>query len=306
MTNQRHVFTLTYMRSAFQTTVCSLRRITSILKHWQVNGASGHQLRIAASVGAACANVFMVIEGAPLLLLWVLTLFFLGPILLVAGFTKPRAVSLIHYIWRHPIYFLTTTTIAISILIFALSALHVQQVSANVTNPAAGQPWRQGLTAQVWWEKPPSKEMEYGLADTAQIFGFAYERVQSFHDANLRVWFDSWAYQCKWLTTYAFVSLDPNPSSCGGQTGDIYVCKFTASFADRRLSDYSLVAHEAAHIFAAQPHFGDGLMAEGGGKYASRFTDEEFKAMRTRVNAFNTSTGPECTDPPQTPAERRR
>ena len=140
--------------------------------------------------------------------------------------------------------------------------------------------------------------MESGLADTAKALGITYERVQSVDHANLRVWLGSWAYLCKWLNAHAFVSLEPSPSSCGGQAGDIYVCRYTTPFADRQISDRAVIAHEAGHIFAAQPHFGNGLMAEGGGTDANWFTDEELGAMRARIKEFRVSTERECAAPP--------
>ena len=177
---------------------------------------------------------------------------------------------------------------------FNLTMLHVPHISANVTNPADGQPWRDALPAPVWWQTPPSQEMENGLSNTARLLGVQYKRVQSVHDANLRVWADSWAYKCKWITSHAFISLDSTPSPCGGQTGDIYFCRLTTPITVRKLSDYSIIAHEAAHIFAAQPHFGDGLMAKGGGKHAQWFTDEEVRTMRTRINNFRNSDDQKC------------
>ena len=134
--------------------------------------------------------------------------------------------------------------------------------------------------------------MENGFGETAETLGFSYERAQSIHDANFRIWFDSWAYGCKWLTAYGFSSLDATPSTFGSQTGDIYICKFTTPLTGRRPSDYSLMAHEAAHIFAAQPHFGNGLMMEGGGNGADRFTEKEVDTMCNKIAAFHSSIEP--------------
>ena len=133
--------------------------------------------------------------------------------------------------------------------------------------------------------------MEGGFDETAQNLGFTYEPVQSIHDDNFRIWFDSWAHHCKWLTAYAFVSLDPNPHTLGSQTGDVHLCKFTTPLTGRRPADYSIVAHEVAHIFAAQPRFGDGLMAEGGNG-AERFTEHELDTMRNKINVFRYSIEP--------------
>ena len=141
----------------------------------------------------------------------------------------------------------------------------------------------------MWWEIAPSQGMENGFVETAETLGFSHERAQSIHDANFRIWFDSWAYGCKWLTAYGFASLDATPSTFGSQTDDIYICKFTTPLTGRRPSDDSLMAHEAAHIFAAQPHVGNGLMAHGGGNGADQFTETEVESMRNKINAFHSS-----------------
>ena len=57
-------------------------------------------------------------------------------------------------------------------------------------------------------------------------------------------------------------------------------------------NDDSLMPHEAAHIFAAQPHVGNGLMAHGGGNGADRFTEIEVESMRNKINAFHSSIEP--------------
>ena len=230
--------------------------------------------------------------GTDLPYLCAIALIILGLILLFAKITKPRPISLVPYICLHPAYFFLSTTMVLSTLISVLSIFHASHIDANGTAPKDGQPWRRDLAARVWWGKAPSQEMENGFVYTAQTLGFSYERVQSIQDANFRIWFDSWAYQCKWLTTYAFVSLDPNPSTFGGQTGDISICKLTIQLTRRRPSDYSLMAHEAAHIFAAQPHFGNGLMGQGGGNGTDRFTDKEVETMRNKINASHSSIGP--------------
>ena len=76
--------------------------------------------------------------------------------------------------------------------------------------------------------------------------------------------------------------------------GDIYVCRFSTPFEDRPLADHSVISHEAGHIFAAQPHFGDGLMAPGGGGYAEWFTNGEVRTMRTRIKEIRESVKSEC------------
>ena len=146
----------------------------------------------------------------------------------------------------------------------------------------------------MWWDGEPTTDMEMGLAHTAEIFDLQYERVQSINDANFRVWLDSWAYKCKWPTTHAFVSLDPEPSTCGSQTGDIYICRFPSPLTPRSLPDYAVFAHESAHIFAAQPHFGEGLMGPHGGKHSTQFAYHEIEVMRDRIGAFNTSVKTLC------------
>ena len=277
------------MNTTFHKLASACGRMATTLRHWRFRTPVGY---VTASTAAVGTTALTVLGGAPVPLLCILAPIILFPTLLFAHFTKPRPVSLLGYIRLHPAYFFLTATVLLSTLISILSIFHASHIGANVTSPEDGLPWREGLTARVWWEKPTSRGMEDGFVETAQNLGFLYEPVQSIHDANFRIWFDSWEHHCKWLTAYAFVSLDPNPHTLGSQTADIHLCKFTTPLTGRRPADYSIVAHEVAHIFAAQPHFGDGLMSEGGGNGAERFTEHEIYTMRNMINVFRSSIEP--------------
>ena len=278
-----------------------MNRVITKLNSAQLRGTKGILLRITVLVVAICLNVLAILWAGDPRMAWIVA--FLGiTVTVIVLLVKNRWCQFpakIRSAWKNP-YFFTWLTIAVAVptLIGVPVALHIPHISANTTGPAEGKPWREGLAVRVWWQNPPNQEMEDGLVDTARKFRISYERVQSVDHANLRVWFKSWAHSCKWLRAYAFVSLEANPSSCGGHSADIYLCRLTTPFKDHELSDRTIIAHEAAHIFAAQPHFGDGLMAEGGGTYAHWFTAEEIKSMRDRINNFRTSVKPECADPP--------
>ena len=203
--------------------------------------------------------------------------------------------------WNNPyLLFWLTAFVIIPVLIGIPVAFHMKHIVANTTPIQEARPWREGLPAYGWWQKPPSHEMEQALIDTASTFGINYQRVHSPDDANLRIWLDSLALQCKWLTAQAYVSWEPQPHPCGSQAGEIHVCRFTTPFKDRQLSDRSIIAHEAGHIFAALTHFGDGLMAKGGGDHADWFTDDDIKKMRTHIKDFRDSVKDECQEPPPT------
>ena len=103
---------------------------------------------------------------------------------------------------------------------------------------------------------------------------------------------DSRVYDRKLLTPIAFASVDPETSPCGGRAGDIHSCAFTTSFSEPRVSHPAIIAHEAAHIFAAKPHCGDGRMAPRGGKYATWFTNQESQDMLDLGEQFRQSTPP--------------
>ncbi len=276
-------------------------RLTTKLSNTQMGGASGYLLRAAILVAAISLNILAILWfGAPQIT-WFIAGFGIIVTAVVLRATKrwKRFPGTIRGTWKNPYLFsYLAIVVAVPTLIGVPVAFHQKHVTANTTIPEEGRPWREGLPARVWWQESPTQEMESGLVDAAKALGINYERVQSVNQANLRVWLGSWAYKCKWLAAYAFVSLEPRPSACGGQTGDIYVCRYKTPFADRHISDRAVIAHEAGHIFAAQPHFGDGLMAEGGGTYAYWFTDEELEAMRTRISEFRGSTKSECADPP--------
>ena len=280
---------------------CARKGLTTKLNNAQFRGANGYLLRVAILVIAACLNVLAILWAGPPQITWFIAGLGIIITVIVLHMKKRwnRIPTTIRGAWKNPYVFsCLAIVVAIPTLIGAPVALHQKHVTANTTSPEEGLPWREGLPARVWWQNPPTQEMESGLTDTAKEFGITYEPVQFFDNANLRVWAGSWAYSCKWLNAYAFVSLDPNPSAYGSQTGDIYVCRYSTPFKDRQLSERTIIAHEVGHIFAGQPHFGNGLMALGGGTYADWFTDEEIEVMRSKIKEFRASIKPEYADPP--------
>ncbi len=166
---------------------------------------------------------------------------------------------------------------------------HNQHIQDRLMPIEDGRPWRDGLIARVYWNKQPSKEMRKGFGDTVKLLGFSYHDVDSVEDANMRMWLNSWKYNCKWPATEGLASLDLNPSNLGSQVGDIHICRVTTPYTWDRLPEYSLMAHETAHLLAAQEHIGDGLMAEGGGDGSRWFNDSEIQAMCEKIDAFHRS-----------------
>ena len=271
-------------------------RVNAVFQNTRFGSTWGCPLRIAISILAVGLDALAILWAGNLLMAWVTAI----PCVLVAVavlFKKGRwrrITTTIHNSWENPFGFALCATVVVTTTIACLAVYEVLNIKANTTPPEEGRPWREGLPARVWWQEPPTQEVEDSLAETATMLDVVYERVHSREEANLRVWIDSWAYQCKWATAYALASLERNPNVCGGQTGDIYVCRFSTPFEDRPVADHSVISHEAGHIFAAQPHFGDGLMAKGGGHYAERLTNEEVKTMRTRIKEFRESVKSEC------------
>ena len=286
------------MASQIRSIVRACWLVGAMVRNWQFSGTKGALSRVATLVLAVRTNVYFMLEGFPPPALTMVAILFLPTVVLAAlasPGTKSVPMRTICFLWKNPICCLfVATTILIPALLGIVSILHASHIDANVVSPGESPPWKQGLAVRVWWQKTPTPEMESGLADTARILGFSYEPVQSIRDANLRVWTNSWTHHCKWLTPYAFASPDPASRSCGSRTGDIHVCWFENPFADREFSGRLVIAHETAHILAAQPHFGDGLMAEGGGEYATWFTDEELNAMISQISDFHADVSPIC------------
>ena len=182
-----------------------------------------------------------------------------------------------------------TLIMAFSIILLATYAGHNVYIEPRLTTPPEGQPWEKNLTAKVYWSKDPSRGMELGFRDTAHLLGFEYERAHTKEEANFLIWFDSWAHMCKWLQTAAFVDLDPNPGPQGARQAEMHVCSITVPWGMAINSGYSLIAHEAAHVFPAVDHFGTGLMAVGGGDGSPWFSEEDIDMMCQRINKFHQS-----------------
>ena len=245
--------------------------------------------------------VSLAVAGIAVLLSIDVVAFFLWPLVLLTiffmvFFPKGRYLlrryllrSSLLFLWRCLVLRVFALVIFLCFMTSSLYLVHSYQLSGKLTKPEQGRPWREGLVARVYWDEPPSQGMQSGFADTVKVLGFNYENVEGVEEANVRIWPDSWAYLCKWGRIEGFASLDPNPSIYGGETGDIYTCRFTSPFKDRPFTDYSVMAHETAHLLAAQPHFGSGLMGEGGGHGAFRFNETEIQIMCNRVRSFHQS-----------------
>ena len=201
----------------------------------------------------------------------------------------PNASGWLSALWSSPIW-----------LVFPLIAIatggtckfyieHKQQIEERLMPIEDARPWQEGLTARVHWNKQPSDEIRKGFSDTFRLLGFNYVVVESIKEANLRIWLNSWEYHCKWPATEGFASLDPSPGNLGSQVGDIHICKITTPYTWDRLPGYSLMAHETAHLLAAQEHIGNGLMAEGGGDGSRWFNDTEIQTMCDNIDSFHQS-----------------
>ena len=191
--------------------------------------------------------------------------------------------------WNRPIYLALITLTALTMMEGLAFQKHSEYIDQVTTAPKEGTPWREGLTVKVYWDERIPEEARRGLADTTKVLGFQYETAATQNEANLHVWPDSWAKKCKWPSTKAFASLDRSPDIQGSQWGEIFICGFKNPFIKNELNDYSIMAHETAHILAAQPHFGDGLMAEAGGNGAHWFTEEEIKSMCEKISDYRKS-----------------
>ena len=194
-----------------------------------------------------------------------------------------------------------TLIIALSILLLGANFGHSVYMGSQLTTPPEGRPWQKNLTAKVYWSKEPSRGMELGFTDTAHLLGFQYERAYTTEEANFLIWFDSWAHMCKWLQTAAFVNLDAAPSPEGARRAEMHVCSITVPWGMAINSGYSLIAHEAAHVFPAVAHFGTGLMAEGGGDGSPWFSEEDINLMCQRINKFHQSVREEAHGVPKGP-----
>ena len=267
---------------------------TKVKKLWNVEHESTRTKFIARCAALTIPTVLAavaILQGAQIIAgpLTILGSIFVTFLLHNAG-SRKFLLNLPLWAWNRPIFLALATITVLTVMTGATSYIHAYQLRNVTTIPEDGEPWRKGLTVKAYWHKPASQAAHYGLADATKVLGFHYEVVGTHDEANLHVWPDSWAQLCKWPSTLAFASLDPNPSSKGSKTGDIHICRFTTPFKKHPSSDYSIVAHEAAHILPAQPHFGEGLMAEAGGNGAPWFTQEEIRAMCNKINDFHRST----------------
>ena len=166
-------------------------RLTIRLRSAQFRGANGYLLRAAILAVAACLNVLVILWMGDPRVTWLIAGFFIIITVIVLYRQKRwnRIPATTRGAWKNPYVFsCLAVVIAVPTLIGVPVAFHQKHVTANTTGPDEGRPWREELTARVWWQKPPTQEMESGLADTAKALGITYERVESVDHANLRVW----------------------------------------------------------------------------------------------------------------------
>ena len=192
------------------------------------------------------------------------------------------------YIWNQPIMLGILLIPTLSILTCTTHLSHMGNIGNQIASPGQSKPWQKELPARVYWNEQPNPDMEQGLADTAKLLGFRYEEATTAESANIQIWPNSWMHSCKWLETTAFVSLDRDPPMEGAQTANIYICRFTFPW-EKKITDYSLMAHEGAHVFADIGHFGEGLMGSGEGNGSTWFNEEETKELCKRINKFHDS-----------------
>ena len=147
-------------------------------------------------------------------------------------------------------------------------------------------PWQRGLVVRVYWSETVSEEMRKGLGYTVRSLGYSHVEVNSADEANFKVWIGSWKEGCKWPPAEGFSVLEEEPDERGSETGAVHICRMRAPLRWNRLSDYALMAHETAHVMAAQEHIGEGLMAKGGGDGSKSFNEMEIQAMCAKVNAL--------------------
>ena len=201
------------------------------------------------------------------------------------------------YIWNRPLMIPIFMITALSTMTLAAYIVHMTNVGNQVTSPMESIPWQKELPARVYWNGQPNPDMQQGFASTAKLLGFRYEEATTAEEANIQIWPNSWMHMCKWLETSAFVSLDPDPSPQGAQTADIYICRFTLPWNKKIHTDYSVMAHETAHVLAAIGHFGEGLMAKKGGDGPPWFSNADIKELCEKITEFHNSVDPITQDP---------
>ena len=171
--------------------------------------------------------------------------------------------------------------------LFLYGTLETARISLTYIPPWESQPWKEGLTATVYWGKEPSQEARAGFEAVANLFGVPFSYVDSEREANLRIWPGTrFAGQCKLGAAAAYSSPDPIIGNGGLESGDIYICRWTLPSDKPPIPAKSLMAHETAHLLGAVPHFGNGLMAHMGGDGSWWFTEEEVDCMLYRVEKF--------------------
>ena len=169
------------------------------------------------------------------------------------------------------------------------------RVTDTLIRPEHSQPWKEGLTANVYWDKKPSLETSAGFEDTAKLLGVQFRYVSEVGEGNIRIWLDTKLKgYCKLGTVLGFVSPTPIRGNKGQESGDIYLCRWTMRPDKFYQTDYSVMAHETAHLLAAVGHFGEGLMAPKGGDGSQWFSEEEIEHMCDRIDNFRETKGGEA------------
>ena len=153
-------------------------------------------------------------------------------------------------------------------------------------------PWMEHHQAVVYWDAGHTAAMRAGFESTAELLGVDFRHTDDIDEANLRVWIDRRRFKYGGLGGVWGRAQEEWPSTPHGiEAGDIYL--FPTSWGLRRfcpvdrINDYSLMAHETAHLLAGVGHFGAGLMVAGP-EYRGRkwFTVEDILYMQRHVGDF--------------------
>ena len=184
------------MRATIRILADARRRAGTDIKKARFRGNKGFALRIAILALGTGLNVLAILWAGSPLMAWVIAVSGLISALIVLGAKKSwnRIPAAVQGGWNNPFAFpWLTAIVAIPTLMAAVVGIDMLHLVVSTTTPDDGLPWREELPAKVWWQKPPTPEMEKGLADTTETLGITYERSQSLEDGNLRVWPDSWS-----------------------------------------------------------------------------------------------------------------
>ncbi|MDE2787387.1 MAG: hypothetical protein OXL37_12085 [Chloroflexota bacterium] len=262
-------------------------------------GGIGTATRIVLTMVAAAiittAYMTGLVGATNVLILILIVPICLGTAAVIVRLTKPRKSRHRDFIWRNPLCYCLSATVAMLVAISTLATIDTLIVFQHTIRPHEAKPWQENLAVKALWKIKPSAEAEEAVQQTATLLGFRYERVWSENDANLKILGNSFAFQCRWLALAGIARLESDPSQCGSKQGEVHLCKWRSLLAKKSPPENAVLAHEMAHILAAQEHFGDGLMGAGGGTLGkTEFSEDEISTMRERIKEFHEAVPPEC------------